>query len=295
MQSFELLGGKYQQGEQILPGVVETFRSYEVPTGRPVFIHRVEASNPAAQEIAGLVSAGLIRSPTVRKMLLDVYERDPYRFVVTEPARQCVPLRDWLEREAGEGPGEAPKQVVETPPTPLEVEAEAVPDPVLFARSAYAAEPEDVEEIDEEPEPPKPPAVRSLPPPPAPVPAQPALSTEAPSAEPPVELPPDAEGSEFARLFHEALSGKLERSRRAAREAAALGEEAPPPDVVESSRTLPIEQTPVLPPAAADEFPLFTQVAESQARGRSTLVISLVVLGVLVALLVMFVVVFVKR
>src|ERR1700684_3893180 len=102
MQSFELLGGKYHQGEQIVPGVIQTFRSYEVPTGRPVFIHRIPANDPAAQEIAGLLSVGLIRSPKVRKMLLDVYEGEPYRFVVTEPSRQCVPLRDWLERETGE-------------------------------------------------------------------------------------------------------------------------------------------------------------------------------------------------
>jgi hypothetical protein len=102
MQSFELLGGKYQQGELIAPGVIQTFRSYEVSTCRPVFIHRIPMDHAAAPELAELLSAGLIRSSAVRSMIVDLYETGPYRLIVTEAARQCVPLLDWLEREAGE-------------------------------------------------------------------------------------------------------------------------------------------------------------------------------------------------
>jgi len=276
MQSFELLGGKYQQGEQVVPGAIQTFRAYEVPTGRPVFIHRIASNDPAAQEIAGLLSAGLIRSSTVRKMLLDVYESEPYRFVVTEPARQCVPLRDWLEREAGDMPEPAAKPVAA-------LEALSVEPPLKFA--------------------------------PAPSP-DPSSAAEVEAIEP----PPDAEPSEFTRLFHEALSGKLERSRRSAvpqdpaplssvsgkaplndggaapkpavREPGPLSRTAERGDAIPDAIKAPLAEQAAIP---APEPKLFSQVAEAQDAGRSRLTIFLVVLGVVVVLLVIFVVVFVKR
>ena len=247
MQSFELLGGKYQQGEQILPGVIQTFRSYEATTGRPVFIHRIARNDPAAQEIADLLSAGLIRSPVVRKMLLDVYETEPYRFVVTEPARQCVPLREWLEREAGEAP---------TPePAPAPVHAPESP-------------------------------LRSLPV------VEAALLPEAPpeeEAEAAAEPAPDAE---FARLFQEALSGKLERSRR--NTALQNAEPEMKPEQPKPIEQAPVIAAPLLPPSIpAPERDLF-QVVETERAGRSRLIVILVI-AVLLLLAVMVVVVFVMR
>lgn len=264
MQSFELLGGKYQQGEQILPGAIQSFRSYEVPTGRPVFIHRVASNDPAAQEIADLLSAGLIRSPAVRKMLVDVYETEPYRFIVTEPARQCVPLRDWLEREANEAPDAV---------SPLPAATAKIQEPAARAVKA-AAGPE----------------------------LEPPLAEEAAAVPPPEQ----AESAEFARLFQQALSGKLERSRRkeAQQENPALPRLEPESDVepivaapankaaVPAAEEMPVA-TPAPPLQASGE--LFTQGAAVERAGKSTLIIFLVVLAVLVLLVVMFIVVFVKR
>ncbi len=275
MQSFELLGGKYQQGEQILPGVIQTFRSYEVPTGRPVFIHRIPSDNPAAKEVADLLSAGLIRSPAVRKMLLDVYESEPYRFVVTEAARQCVPLRDWLEREADgaaqSAPAPAAAPVSAGPPAPLSTlpvkEAAPLPEPPV-EEEVEATEPE-----------------------------------------------PDAEASEFARLFHEALSGKMERSRRSAEKQTGIAlqpggakpaveqePEEPKTAVRPGVRSVSREQQapqPVEPVAtaaalSAPEHDLF-QVVEAERAGKSRLIIILVALGVLATLLVIFILVYVTR
>lgn len=277
MQSFEFLGGKYQQGEQILPGLIQTYRSYEVPTGRPVFIHRIPSNDPAAQEIAALLSAGLIRSPAVRRMLLDVYETEPYRFVVTEPSRQCVPLREWLEREADETPEVAPKAVAAAD--------SALPFLPPVKEAPELAPPSD-DEVD-------------------------ALT------------PPDVDTSEFARLFEEALSGKRERSRRmgaqpqsvvaappTANEKAALAPEPeqtkpvavqPKPAARQPTATpakkpeLPVEPVPAAAPLPVPEPEMFSQAVEVEESGRSTLIIFLVVLGVFIALVVMFVVVFVKR
>jgi hypothetical protein len=217
----------------------------------------------------------LIRSPGVRKMLLDVYETEPYRFVVTEPARQCVPLRDWLEREADEAPESALAPVTA---------------PIFVAPPAQLS---------------------SLP-----------VKEAVPLPEPPAEQEmearepePDAEASEFARLFHEALSGKMERSRRNAEKQAAV---PPPPAVTRSAveqelqepKTAvrpavklvsreqqvprPVEPAPAaaaLPPPERDLF----QVVEAERAGRSMLIIVLVALGVLAILLVMFVLIYVMR
>lgn len=265
MQSFQLLGGKYQQGEQILPGVIQTFRSYQVPTGRPVFIHRIPSEDPAAKEVADLLSAGLIRSPVVRKLLLDVYETEPYRFVVTEPARECVPLLDWLEREADEGSEPEPK----TASAPS-ARVEPIAAPHLSPKSEPAPLPE--EPLEEEEEKPK-----------------------------VIEPAGEGDSSEFARLFHEALSGKMERSKRSV-----LQQEPVVPKPVASAAAAPVvrpnvprsEDSPAAPaeplPASVPERDLF-QVVETERAGRSTLVIVLVVVAVLALLLVMFVVVFVTR
>lgn len=246
MQRFELLGGKYQQGEQILPGAVQSFRGYELPTGRPVFIHRIPSKEAAAEEIAGLLSAGLIQSAAVRKAVLDVYEGEAYRFLVTEPDRHCVPLQDWLEREAGELPRPGTTgRTVETAPHPLELET-AVSEPVK----------------------------------------------EGPIEE--TRISPEAEATEFARMFRAALAGKMERVRRDTIEKdepvirfGPTGRPATQEEVIEA---------PTVPAPVASATPeLFSQAAEAEKGGRSTLVVLLALLGVVVVLLVMFVVVFVKR
>lgn len=269
MQSFELLGGKYQQGEQILPGVIQTFRSYEVPTGRPVFIHRIPSDNPAAKEVADLLSAGLIRSPVVRKMLLDVYESEPYRFIVTEPSRQCVPLREWLEGEAGEA-HEAASDTV-TAPTSAAPRGPLSELPVKEATPL--PEPPAEEERDE-------------------------IGAGKPDA--------DAEASEFARLFHEALSGKMERSRRSAAQEPAvappIGEKSPVRQTFEAPKTpvrpapspQPAEPAPAAAALPAPEHPLF-QVVEAERAGKWRLTIILVALGFLAIMLGMFVAVFMTR
>ncbi len=274
MQSFELLGGKYQQGEQILPGVIQTFRSYEVPTGRPVFIHRIPSDNPAAKEVADLLSAGLIRSPAVRKMLLDVYESEPYRFIVTEPSRQCVPLRDWLEREA-DG---APESATATSAAPVSAGPPAPLSTLPVKEAAPLPEPPPEEELEA------------------------------------TEPEPDAEASEFARLFHEALSGKMERSRRNAEKQTAMalqpgganpavGQEPEEPKTAVRPGTRlfsreqqagPVEPVPTAAALPAPEHDLF-QVVEAERAGKSRLIIILVALAVLAILVVMFVFVYVTR
>lgn len=250
MQSFELLGGKYQQGEQIVPGVIQTFRSYEMPTGRPVFIHRIPTDNAVAKEIAELLSEGLIHSSAVRKMIVDVYETKPYRFVVTEPSYECVPLRAWLGRESRE----------------------------------LIAEPEEK----------------------APLAAAP-IAPEAAKAEKPPE--PPAADAEFARLFHEALSGKVERAKKTSGSPT-----VPPKPEIKQERP---EQKPLSTPASVQsaesaqpapaepserdlppsyQIPqLFTPESAKPSAGRSTLIVSLVVAAVVVVAIAMFVVFFVKR
>ncbi len=297
MQRFELLGGKYQQGEQILPGIVQSFRAYEVPTGRPVFIHRVSSKEAVAQEIAGLLSAALIRSSSVRKMVVDVYEREPYRFVVTEAARQCVPLRDWLERESGA----SPEAVTSAPVTAAaRLRVEQMP-PFEGVRTEPArAEAEGTDELEETRE------------------------------------GPDVEAAEFARMFRAALAGKVERARRGAQRDDAVtgygatGEPTSDEEIEEEQeRTIrpdaarprvpvsggvatpavrpkvepaegvqaspPVAQASNVEPSVASEPELFARLGAVQKSGRSNLIVFLVVLGVLVAGLVMFVVLFAKR
>ncbi len=259
MQRFELLGGKYQQGEQIVPGAIQSFRGYELPTGRPVFIHRALSKEPAALEMGGLLSAGLIRSAAVRKVVLDVYESELYRFVVTEPDRQCVPLRDWLERETGE-PAEAFTGELKAAVAPLPIEPDSI------------------------------------------------AGTEE------TRVSPAVEATEFARMFRDALAGKREKARRdALRDEPAIGygptgqpallekplEEEPLDQIEEAaSKPRPIEplkraEAPV--PELSETPELFSRVGAVEKAGRSTLIVFLVVLGVVVVLLVMFVVIFVKR
>ena len=215
MRRFELLGGKYQQGEQILPGVIQSFRAYEVPTGRPVFIHRVPSKERVAQEVAGLLSAGLIHSASVRKMVLDVYESEPFRFIVTEPARQCVPLRDWLERESGASaeavttgqaapPAEVPAEP-EMPVEPARIEAARIERPRVepVRRELALSEPALSEPAGSEP-------ARS----------EPAETDEVEG----LRESADVEANEFARMFRAALAGKMERARREAeRDDAVMG------------------------------------------------------------------------
>ncbi len=100
MKTLEFLGGKYQQGEQILPGAIQTYRANQTATGRAVFVHRVPADDPAQQmAVLRLVSAALLHSAPARKMVLDVCDEEGCWYVVTETGQQCLLLREWLKLE----------------------------------------------------------------------------------------------------------------------------------------------------------------------------------------------------
>ncbi len=271
MQRFELLGGRYQQGEQILPGVIQSFRGYELPTGRPVFIHRIPSKEAVARDLASLLSAGLIQSAVVRKMVLDVYESEPYRFVVTEPGRQCVPLRDWLEREAGDLPEaarSAPATAVALPVEPdvvtepvevAEVEETRVSpevDATEFARMFRAALAGKLERERRD----------AL------------LNAPAIGYGPTGEPAPDEEVLDGEPLDEDEL------------EEDGLEEEGGPERRGES-----VETAEAAAPLPSTTPQLFSQIGETPKAARPKLIVFLVVLAVLVVLLVMFVVVFVKR
>ncbi len=122
MSSFDLLGGKYKQGEQILPGALQTFRGQEVPSGRPVFVHRVSRADEPAQQLDlfQLLSSALVRSEAVRKMILDVRDEDGWWFVITDSAPQCLLLREWLQFELGQPAAAKAPVTPEEPSTPLQ-------------------------------------------------------------------------------------------------------------------------------------------------------------------------------
>lgn len=101
MNTTEFLGGKYQGAEQILPGVIQTYRASETLTGRSVFVHRVSSTDDLTQQLVlyRLLSAALVRSPAVRSMVLDMRDEKSDWFVVTDTSPQCLLLREWLQFE----------------------------------------------------------------------------------------------------------------------------------------------------------------------------------------------------
>ncbi len=103
MEPIEFLGGKYNGGEQILPGAIQTYRATESATGRSVFVHRITSGDDAAQQVLlyRSMAAALVRSPSVRSMVLDMRDEGSDWYVVTETAPQCLLLREWLQFELG--------------------------------------------------------------------------------------------------------------------------------------------------------------------------------------------------
>lgn len=127
MEPLNFLGGKYQQATQILPGTLQTFRAVDTTTGRDVFVHRAPSNDPAAHQLALLLSSALVRSAKARRMVLDVIEEGGFAYVVTETEHQCLLLREWLQFEINQtGASEGAARPSSPPPPPVE----AVPPPV---------------------------------------------------------------------------------------------------------------------------------------------------------------------
>ncbi len=127
MEALEFLGGKYQQGTQILSGALQTFRAVDAASGRDVYVHRVASNDPVAQQLALLLSSALIRSAKARKLVLDVVEEDGFAHVVTETEHQCLLLREWLQLEINQAAGAEANARPSV--TPKAVPAEAPPQP----------------------------------------------------------------------------------------------------------------------------------------------------------------------
>ncbi len=145
METLEFLGGKYNGGEQILPGVIQTYRATEAATGRSVFVHCVASGDDPAQQLAlyRLLAAALVRSPLVRSMVLDMRDENSDWYVVTETAPQCLLLREWLQFELGNSAkasdgkkGAAAQPVPSTPVPPPEPARASAPVPPTTPESA---------------------------------------------------------------------------------------------------------------------------------------------------------------
>ena len=153
METLKFLGGKYNGGEQILPGVIQTYRATETATGRSVFVHRVSSGDDPGQQLAlyRLLAAALVRSPSVRSMVLDMRDESNDWFVVTDTAPQCLLLREWLQFELGnsakisDGKKEAGAQpVLSTPaPSPEPVQKPASGPPAVPTTLPPATHPEE--------------------------------------------------------------------------------------------------------------------------------------------------------
>jgi hypothetical protein len=139
METLKFLRGKYNGGEQILPGVIQTYRATEAATGRSVFVHRVSSTDDAGQQLAlyRLLAAALVRSPSVRSMVLDMRDENNDWFVVTDTAPQCLLLREWLQFELGNSAkmSDGKKEIVAKPvlstPAPPEPVQKPASDPSL--------------------------------------------------------------------------------------------------------------------------------------------------------------------
>ncbi len=241
METLGFLGGKYQEPELIVPGQVQTLRATDSATGKFVFAHRVSITEEPAEQTAlqRLLTTGLVRSPEVKKLVLDFGEEKGFWYVVTQPEPQCILLRQWLQKQLGET-DMLPKKEASKPAT------QEQPPPAM---------PLQVESVKpESPEPPKPETGPSeftrlfqSAPPPAEKPAAPLTppkpehrSIDEPPAANPVEL--KSEPSEFTRLFQSSASP------------ASLSPQSPSPLSAKPSQAEPGEFTRFfqggLPPAA---------------------------------------------
>jgi hypothetical protein len=158
MQALDFFGGKYQRGSQILSGTIQTFRAFDTSSGREVFVHRVASTEPAAQQLALLLSTALIRSPKVRRLVLDVAEQDGYAHVVTDTEHQCLLLREWLQFEINQSGASAPSFA--THPTPAQttrptVAPNAPEDDATLPAVPVSEKPTDPKLESQKPEPPK--------------------------------------------------------------------------------------------------------------------------------------------
>lgn len=118
MEALEFLGGKYQKPELIVSGPVQTFRAKDSATSRFVFAHRVSMAEEPTEQTAllRLLTTGMVRSPEVRKLVLDFGEEEGFWYVVTQPEPQCILLRQWLQSEMdGLDAGAASKKVASKP------------------------------------------------------------------------------------------------------------------------------------------------------------------------------------
>ncbi len=136
MEPLDFLGGKYLNGTEILSGTIQTFRASDPANGRDVFVHRVASNDPAAQQLALLLSSALIRSGKARRLVLDVVEEDGFAHVVTDTEHQCLLLREWLQFEINQAGGSEPASRPSAPPP-----AAPAPAPAPIATAAPAAKP----------------------------------------------------------------------------------------------------------------------------------------------------------
>jgi hypothetical protein len=212
MEALDFLGGKYQRGNQILSGTLQTFRAMDPGTGRDVFVHRVASGDAVAHQLAFLLSSALVRSAKARRLVLDVAEQDGFAYVVTDTEHQCLLLREWLQFEidqaagssaashqTGSGSASAIAETIAKPagvpstPDPLpQKTAEPKQEPGEFTRMfmsgmsappGLAVKPEPLEDTEEDTEP-------SLP-----------VMDETPTESTPQPQPEKHEPGEFTRMF----------------------------------------------------------------------------------------------
>jgi hypothetical protein len=97
MEPSEFLG-RYENPETVAIGPIQTSRATDSETGRPVFLHRVSASEHPAEhaDLLKLVASALVRSSEVKRLLLDFCDEQGFCYVVTEAQPQCASLPEWL-------------------------------------------------------------------------------------------------------------------------------------------------------------------------------------------------------
>lgn len=105
------LAGKYQPGEQVIDGAVQTFRGKQLATGKPVFLHRIPPGSPQEQEpLFKLLLVFLYSSSPAKDQIIDFGREGEICYVVTQNLPQCLLLREWLQFElerCGEGDADA--------------------------------------------------------------------------------------------------------------------------------------------------------------------------------------------
>jgi hypothetical protein len=224
MESFEFLGGRYTQPEQIMSGPVQAFRAQNASTGRVVFIHRVSTTEAPAEQAAllKLLTTALVKSAEAKRLVLDFGDESGYWYVVTESEPQCALLREWLQLEIESASANSrpmappvPRPVAKTPvPPPPSAPPHAVPSDsdtgeftrFLKARPSASSPPS---------------SARFTPPPPPP----PVMPPPVPPAE--AEPKPQAPTGEFTRAFQSPHAAPLP-PQSAAPLAAPPAAQAPP-------------------------------------------------------------------